>query len=157
MVAYKTAYLWFPKLWQIENSLVILELRIKAFEIAWGVDGDFFNIFVVIANVLALIGRWTVIMPSSLNSVYAHPHCWCINLQWGLLILKKDHTQEPDSNYVQESLNLPISLKIVVCGISTCNVLINTYCYIHATLPTLTIGRNPYNADTKHYYLIVGK
>lgn len=78
-------------------------------------------------------------------------------LQWGLLILKKDHTQEPDSNYVQESLNLPISLKIVVCGISTCNVLINTYCYIHATLPTLTIGRNPYNADTKHYYLIVGK
>lgn len=85
------------------------------------------------------------------------PHCWCINLQWGLLILKKDHTQEPDSNYVQESLNLPISLKIVVCGISTCNVLINTYCYIHATLPTLTIGRNPYNADTKHYYLIVGK
>lgn len=77
--------------------------------------------------------------------------------QWGLLILKKDHTQEPDSNYVQESLNLPISLKIVVCGISTCNVLINTYCYIHATLPTLTIGRNPYNADTKHYYLIVGK
>lgn len=78
-------------------------------------------------------------------------------IQWGLLILKKDHTQEPDSNYVQESLNLPISLKIVVCGISTCNVLINTYCYIHATLPTLTIGRNPYNADTKHYYLIVGK
>ena len=78
-------------------------------------------------------------------------------LQWGLLILKKDHTQEPDSNYVQESLNLPISLKIVVCGISTCNVLINTYCYIHATLPTLTIGRNPYHADTKHYYLIVGK
>lgn len=78
-------------------------------------------------------------------------------LQWGLLILKKDHTQEPDSNYVQESLNLPISLKIVVCGISTCNVLINTYCYIHATLPTVTIGRNPYNADTKHYYLIVGK
>lgn len=78
-------------------------------------------------------------------------------LQWGLLILKKDHTQEPDSNYVQESLNLPISLKIVVCGISTCNVLINTYCYIHATLPTLTIGRNPYNTDTKHYYLIVGK
>ena len=78
-------------------------------------------------------------------------------IQWGLLILKKDHAQEPDSNYVQESLNLPISLKIVVCGISTCNVLINTYCYIHATLPTLTIGRNPYNADTKHYYLIVGK
>lgn len=78
-------------------------------------------------------------------------------LQWGLLILKKDHTQEPDSNFVQETLDLPISLKIVVCGISTCNVLINTYCYIHATLPTLTIGRNPYNADTKHYYLIVGK
>lgn len=78
-------------------------------------------------------------------------------IQWGLLILKKDHAQEPDSNYVQESLNLPISLKIVVCGISTCNVLINTYCYIHATLPTLTIGRNPYNTDTKHYYLIVGK
>ena len=77
--------------------------------------------------------------------------------QWGLLILKKDHAQEPDSNYVQESLNLPISLKIAVCGISTCNVLINTYCYIHATLPTLTIGRNPYNADTRHYYLIVGK
>lgn len=78
-------------------------------------------------------------------------------LQWGLLILKKDHAQEPDSNFVQESLSLPLSLKIVVCGISTCNVLINTYCYIHATLPTLTIGRNPYNADTKHYYLIVGK
>ena len=78
-------------------------------------------------------------------------------IQWGLLILKKDHTQEPDSNFVQETLDLPISLKIVVCGISTCNVLINTYCYIHATLPTLTIGRNPYNADTKHYYLIVGK
>ena len=79
------------------------------------------------------------------------------NKQWGLLILKKDHAQEPDSNFVQESLSLPLSLKIVVCGISTCNVLINTYCYIHATLPTLTIGRNPYNADTKHYYLIVGK
>ena len=78
-------------------------------------------------------------------------------LQWGLLILKKDHTQEPDSNFVQESLSLPLSLKIVVCGISTSNVLINTYCYIHATLPTLTIGRNPYNTDTKHYYLIVGK
>ena len=78
-------------------------------------------------------------------------------IQWGLLILKKDHAQEPDSNFVQESLSLPLSLKIVVCGISTCNVLINTYCYIHATLPTLTIGRNPYNADTKHYYLIVGK
>ena len=79
------------------------------------------------------------------------------NKQWGLLILKKDHAQEQDSNFVQESLSLPLSLKIVVCGISTCNVLINTYCYIHATLPTLTIGRNPYNADTKHYYLIVGK
>jgi hypothetical protein len=78
-------------------------------------------------------------------------------IQWGLLILKKDHTQEPDSNFVQESLSLPLSLKIVVCGISTSNVLINTYCYIHATLPTLTIGRNPYNTDTKHYYLIVGK
>ena len=91
------------------------------------------------------------------DSAIVTPHCRYINLQWGLLILKKDHTQEPDSNYVQESLNLPISLKIVVCGISTCNVLINTYCYIHATLPTLTIGRNPYNADTKHYYLIVGK
>lgn len=77
--------------------------------------------------------------------------------QWGLLILKKDHAQEPDSNYVQESLSLPISLKIAVCGISTCNTLISTYCYIHATLPTLTIGRNQYNADTKHYYLIVGK
>ena len=96
-------------------------------------------------------------MLSLLNAVNAHPHCRLIHQQWGLLILKKDHTQEPDSNYVQESLNLPISLKIVVCGISTCNVLINTYCYIHATLPTLTIGRNPYNADTKHYYLIVGK
>ena len=84
------------------------------------------------------------------------PLCF-INLQWGLLILKKDHTQEPDSNFVQESLSLPLSLKIVVCGISTSNVLINTYCYIHATLPTLTIGRNPYNTDTKHYYLIVGK
>ena len=78
-------------------------------------------------------------------------------LQWGLLILKKDHTQEPDSNFVQETLDLPISLKIAACGISTSNVLINTYCYIHATLPTLTIGRNPYNTDTKHYYLIVGK
>lgn len=78
-------------------------------------------------------------------------------IQWGLLILKKDHTQEPDSNFVQETLDLPISLKIAACGISTSNVLINTYCYIHATLPTLTIGRNPYNTDTKHYYLIVGK
>lgn len=78
-------------------------------------------------------------------------------IEWGLLILKKDHAQEPDSNFVQESLSLPLSLKIVVCGISTCNVLINTYCYIHATLPTLTIGRNPYNADTKHYYLVIGR
>ena len=78
-------------------------------------------------------------------------------LQWGLLILKKDHTQEPDSNFVQETLDLPISLKIAACGMSTSNVLINTYCYIHSTLPTLTIGRNPYNTDTKHYYLIVGK
>lgn len=77
--------------------------------------------------------------------------------QWGLLILKKDHTQEPDSNFVQETLDLPINLKIATCGISTSNVLINTYCYIHSTLPTLTIGRNPYNTDTKHYYLIVGK
>ena len=88
MVAYKTAYLWFPKLWQIENSLVILELRIKAFEIAWGVDGEFFNIFVVIANVLALIGRWTVIMPSSLNSVYAHPHCRLMKHSGDILNLK---------------------------------------------------------------------
>jgi hypothetical protein len=78
-------------------------------------------------------------------------------IQWGLLILKKDHTQEPDSNFVQETLDLPISLKIAACGMSTSNVLINTYCYIHSTLPTLTIGRNPYNTDTKHYYLIVGK
>ena len=78
--------------------------------------------------------------------------------QWGTnsITVTKDFTYA-NINYVQESLNLPISLKIVVCGISTCNVLINTYCYIHATLPTLTIGRNPYNADTKHYYLIVGK
>ena len=90
-----------------------------------------------------------------LNSIYII--LLFVNKQWGVLILKKDHAQEPDSNYVQESLNLPISLKIAVCGISTCNVLINTYCYIHATLPTLTIGRNPYNADTRHYYLIVGK
>lgn len=80
-----------------------------------------------------------------------------IKAHWGLLILKKDHTQEPDSNFVQETLDLPISLKIAACGMSTSNVLINTYCYIHSTLPTLTIGRNPYNTDTKHYYLIVGK
>lgn len=72
--------------------------------------------------------------------------------QWGLLILKKDHTQEPDSNYVQESLNLPISLKIVVCGISTCNVLINTYCYIHATLPTLELDRQIiYQSKYNHF------
>ena len=109
--------------------------------------------------VIKTFNNWLLKFIGNLVSVLSVvvPHCRLIYRQWGLLILKKDHAQEPDSNFVQESLSLPLSLKIVVCGISTCNVLINTYCYIHATLPTLTIGRNPYNADTKHYYLIVGK
>ena len=99
---------------KIENSLVILELRIKAFEIAWGVDGEFFNIFVVIANVLALIGRWTVIMPSSLNSVYAHPHCRYINLQWRMFGLDENYTSDLRTVTVTTAINFKENLYFAI-------------------------------------------
>lgn len=44
-------------------------------------------------------------MLSLLNAVNAHPHCWCINLQWGYFKL------EDNQKDVENIISLPLTVK----------------------------------------------
>lgn len=76
-----------------------------------------------------------------------------ITFEWGTVVLSKDIQED----IVQKVVTLPIELSSVLNVVSSCNALINNFCYIHPTLPNITIGRGNYSADTTHYYFLVGK